>query len=275
MPTLQLTDFKNNLIDVNRPNRFIVQFNTPFLGASDTVSYTVQTAKVPNYKINPIPIKFLGQKVSYRGQATFDDLQLTFIDDISNNAKNFVINWMNYIKNFNTPVSADANNNYLQASLNLTRYDIENNLSSVYTFQNVLPVEMKEMNLSMDEKSKMAVFELDIAYSYYNLTINRNNYPVVNSNTMEGMSAGFFGNLSNVFGSSISNTVSSISSGIGSAITGDLTNITESAIMGQGFNLGNIGSNLSNMVRSTTLGNIEQTASATVTNPINNLGSLL
>ena len=272
MPTLQLTDFKNNLIDVNRPNRFIVQFNTPFLGVSDAVSYTIQDAKVPNYKINPIPIRFLGQKVNYRGQATFNDLQLTFIDDISNNAKNFVINWMNYIKNFNTPASANANNNYLQASLNLTRYDIENNLSSVYTFQNVLPVEMKEMNLSMDEKSKMATFELDIAYSYYNITINQNNYPLMNSNIMEGMSAGFFGNLSNIFGSSISNTLSSITSGIGSSITGDLTNITESAIMGQGFNLGNIGSNLLNAAKSTSLGNIQQTASAVASSQINALG---
>ncbi len=263
MPSLKLEDFKKNIADFNRPNRFIVQFIVPFLNNSnDSISYTVSGTKIPNYKINPIPVKFMSQTVNYRGTATFQPVDITFYDDINNTAKSLVINWMNYIKSFNSPYAANKTNNYLNAQVILTRYDIMNNVNATYTFNNAILLEMQEVDLSMDKKSEISQFTVQLGYSYYNISLNNNNIQgVSNSMGIPGLSSGgVLNSIESFAGSTLSGVLGNVLSGVQSGISGDLQSIVADVATGQGFSISGMVSglkgNLTNSLQSDVQGAI-------------------
>lgn len=248
--SLKIQDFKNNIVDVNRPNRFTVQFITPFINAgSESVTYTVSSSKVPNYEISTIPLKFLSQAVVYRGSTKFEDLDLTFIDDIQNNARTLITSWMNYIKNFNTPGAARNTNSYLQASMVLSRYDILNNNTSTYTLYNTIPFKMEAIDLNMTKPSEASTFKVSFKFSYYDIKMSDVNY--TNGVNILGNSG-----IGGAIGSFLGSITSPMLSGIEGQLTGNLESIAESAIMGQGFNISGLGAGILNNAKSSAISSL-------------------
>ena len=100
---ISLNDFKAKVQDVARPNRFLLNFTSPFGGAdSETLSYLCKSAQIPSRTIGEIVMNWQGMQAKIAGDPTFEPITLTFIDDYDQNARKTIEEWTRFISNQNT-----------------------------------------------------------------------------------------------------------------------------------------------------------------------------
>ena len=169
MPLTNLEAFKYNLYDICRPNRFKVSFtgkNT--FGLNEADYYMVKGASLPGKTLGEIDLNWMGMKYKIAGDATFEDITITFWNDIpvpgGTPVRTKFINWMNTISND----AANTKGNHLlyKCTVVIEQLDGMGLTTQKYSLINAHPKELSSIELSMDNPDTMEEFTVSFSYSY-------------------------------------------------------------------------------------------------------------
>ena len=166
--SIALSDFKNNLTDILRPNRFLLIINNPPGVASNTtqLSYFVKAASIPGRTQKAIPIPWQGIETKIAGDFEYDDWKVTFWNDYNYQARSFIENWLNLIANPVTNVrTAQA---AYQVNMIAQQLGRSGEVISEYTLIGQ-PNQVEEIALDQEKLSDKEEFECTFSIDYWTM----------------------------------------------------------------------------------------------------------
>lgn len=176
---IKLTDFKNALAQLARPNRFLVDINPPSIydHGKDLrqLKFCVQTAQIPAKNVGTATMKFHGMELHLPGDYSHDDLTITFLNHWDWTGRDFFENWSRLLQDTNSYRSDDEGYNTRtdaiqminDASIIVTQIgESEDQILARYQFWNVFPKIVSEIELSMETIDTVETFQVTFAYSH-------------------------------------------------------------------------------------------------------------
>lgn len=173
MPDVKLESFKSNLLDLARPNRFLVRIeeeeNT--FGFEDDDWYFVKTASIPGKTMGEIELNWVGHKYKIAGDPTFNDVTITFWNNEEEDGVETVRD--KFIKWFST-TSDDPNNvrethNKYKCTVYIQQLNGQNAIMKTYKLMFAHPKEMSDIELSMESTDAAEDFTVVFSYSYFEI----------------------------------------------------------------------------------------------------------
>lgn len=170
--SLKLEEFKANLQDVTRPNRFAVQFFPPgsLVGGLQGVTlrnsalYFAKAVNLPGRTITEYEVKHLGLTRKMPGEPTFENLTVTFWSDYGWRVRSALETWMNKIAD----VQANTRE-YSQSVFAGTAkvHQLGRKGESIRTIKlnHVWPTQLGDMDLSHDTTDQAGEFQAIFSYS--------------------------------------------------------------------------------------------------------------
>lgn len=174
MASIKLSDFKEALNDICRPNRFAVRFSGIDSAAMD-VSFNeedyffVKAASIPGKTMGEVDLNWNGYKYKIAGDPSFNDVTVTFYNEIpkggTDSSHDKFLTWLNRI-------SADEENirtihSEYKCSVHIMQLDGEGEVLKTYTLEHAHPKDVSEIALSMDSTDSVEEFNVVFSYSYF------------------------------------------------------------------------------------------------------------
>jgi len=162
--SIKLSDFKSNVKDVARPNRFLVQFLDE--DWKDESKFLVKSTSLPNRTIGNIELNWQGMKAKVAGDPTFDDITFTFLNDYNFVAKNYVEEWMEIIAKMSTN-ERTAHEDY-KVDIQLTHLGrTGDEVLGEYILVGAYPMTMDSIELNQESMDTPEEFSTTFAYDYF------------------------------------------------------------------------------------------------------------
>lgn len=168
--SIALGDFKENLRDICRPNRFQVNLsgNIPDSLFDPTDFFFVKACSIPGKTLGEIELGWGGYKYKIAGDPTFNDVTVTFLNEISRNGNSThdkFLEWMNLI-------STDTSNTRMihseyKCNVNIFQLDFNGDVVGTYVLEHAHPKDISEIALSMDSNDTVEEFNVVFSYSYF------------------------------------------------------------------------------------------------------------
>lgn len=185
--TIVLSDFKNQIKDVVRPNRFRVEFyvnssvwrtlaDTDSASVSDAqrissdtykLQFVVKAASLPQRTIGQVEYKRYGLTAKYIGDPTFEDIDITFINDYEMLGRRFIDGWMEQVVSFEGNKRLVSQNTAKGSSMVLYQLGRNGEPLRGYEFFDIWPKTVAQTDLNMESNDQVSDFAVTFAYSYW------------------------------------------------------------------------------------------------------------
>lgn len=159
---ITLDEFKSNIADVARPNRFLVEIP----GADAKVQFLVKASALPGRDLGDIDINWQGMKVKFAGDPSFADLELTIINDYDFTARKYLEAWIDKIAN----MSSNERQNHSEYKSELTLKQLgrtESDILATYKLMGAYPKSISNISLSMDTENSSEEFTVSWRYDNF------------------------------------------------------------------------------------------------------------
>ncbi|NCP97770.1 hypothetical protein GW796_05955 [archaeon] len=169
---IKLTEFKNKLYQIVKPNRFIVAVYPPSSvdvpNDIEFLSYMAQAAKIPEKSLGEIEIKYHGMSLKLPGDYTHEDLSITFLNHYGWEPRLFFENWIEQIQLVNSENTRLDGIDVIDDAT-ITIYQVGDNEMALafYTFFNIFPKNISAIELDMNSSDQVEIFTVDFAYSHW------------------------------------------------------------------------------------------------------------
>lgn len=191
---MDLNSFKSIMKDMARPNKFVVRINFPWMDIiqdGDTAimdknfPFNVKSVKIPEKNVGEIALKHLGNTLYIAGDSSYEPLTITFLNNYNFNLRKAFEAWVDSISDTNLyeyqfDLFSMTNNvvinyknkieDYLTGTIVVTqlgrKVDEENYLSQ-YTFHDIFPTNVSEIELNMDSRDMIEEFTVTFRYSHW------------------------------------------------------------------------------------------------------------
>ncbi len=170
---IKLSEFKSQLAQLVRPNRFFIEITPPSIydHGQDLqfFTYLAQSAKIPEKNIGEIEIKYHGMSLKIPGDYTHDDLSITFLNHYGWEPRDFFEGWIEIIQSISSDNSrADSISVLDDAHLIVKQVgDIEEDILASYKFYNIFPKSISEIELNMETYDSVETFTVTFSYSHW------------------------------------------------------------------------------------------------------------
>ena len=93
---MNVTEFTSAFVKGGfRPSLFKIQITNPSNSAGDILlSLTAKTSQLPGQTLNKIEAPYMGRKIPYAGFRTYEDWQVTIMEDEDFKVRNAIEHWM-------------------------------------------------------------------------------------------------------------------------------------------------------------------------------------
>ena len=109
---------------------------------------------------------YRGREVKLPGERTFQNWQITIINDTDFAIRNAFEDWMNVINDV-AENSGITNPNIITSDMYVTQLDRNNEDLKKYSFVDCWPVNMSDIQLSFDANDRVEDFTVELAYAYW------------------------------------------------------------------------------------------------------------
>ena len=174
MPILDLNTFKENLGNVVRPNRFIVQIEPPTairesLGIMNPLSMVVhaQSATIPDRAFNEVSVKYYGMELKVPASETIQDLSITFTNNESWKIRDFFEIWANLINNRSNSHKGYMDELFEGTYITVTQMNFVGDVIAKYKYKHAFPKSVDQIELSMETSDTVETFTVTFGYSYW------------------------------------------------------------------------------------------------------------
>ncbi len=173
MTTLALDGFKSQFkFGGARANQFEVQLVAPSGVSFDgsTFSFYVKAASLPGHTVEEVAINYRGRILYIDGDRTFDTWSTTVMNDTDFGVRNALEDWMNYINNVNTNVSASGGTateiSSMMSDLRVIQFgrNAEGEILKEYALKSCWPTSVGPIELSWDTRNEVETFEVTWRY---------------------------------------------------------------------------------------------------------------
>ena len=170
---IKLSDFRKEVSDFARPNRFKVLITPP----SDyefndnefkLLSWIAETAQIPSRAMGEVSIKYHGMELKLPGDYTKENITIGFLNSYGWEGRNFFEMWME----FNQQVSEQNIRQSANTMLNGSKIVINQlgrigNIIASYELYNVFPINLSSIDLSSSEYDSIEKFTVEFSYSHW------------------------------------------------------------------------------------------------------------
>jgi hypothetical protein len=169
MPDITLADFKANLKDAARPNRFLVTLTPPpgVGGASnEEMAYIIKAASLPGRTIGEVPLSWQGMQAKVAGDPVFDPWDVTFVNDYDMKAKKTMDDWLELVVNQTTNERTEQS----EYKAELLVKQLGRTLSEVlgeYKIIGAFPTIMAPLDLAFETTDTAGEFTVTFTYDYF------------------------------------------------------------------------------------------------------------
>ena len=167
--SIRLTDFKANVQDLSRPNRFRLTMGGAGVensgGWSDKKSFLIKTAQLPNRTIGNIELNWQGMKAKIAGDAVFDDISFTFLNSYDWDIKDFFESWMELIASMES--NERTSHEDYKAEITLEQLGRTGEVLATYTLLGAYPISLDAVELSMDSTDTVQEVQVSVTYDFF------------------------------------------------------------------------------------------------------------
>jgi hypothetical protein len=162
MPSLNITDFKGHFIAGARPNLYKVRAGR--LGGD--LEFLCKASQIPSSTVEPIDVPYLGRQIKVPGNRTFEEWNVTVINDINFGIRELVEAWMNeingHIDNLGSARVADV---YSDARVEQLGRD--GAVLYTYDIVDMFPTMLAPIELGFESNNEIEEFEVTFNYNYW------------------------------------------------------------------------------------------------------------
>lgn len=169
MATLGVTDFKSKLIGGGaRPNLFKVTCNFPagVDGDSELASFLITAANLPGSTLEEIAVPFRGRVYKVAGDRTFEDWEVTVLNDTDFKLRNAFEQWLNLINAHNTNTGATNPSDY-QVDLYVEQLGRDGEVLKKVIFRDAFPKTTSAIDLSYETTNEIENFTVNFAVNFW------------------------------------------------------------------------------------------------------------
>lgn len=160
---VRLNTFSAQVGDLARANRFIATFTGTGAGSvPENLRFFVKTSQLPGRTLGDLtPLQWFGKTDKRAGDQTYDDITLTFHNDVNFTVKRWVEEWMERIAGGKTNVRGVAAD--YMAQLKMEQIGSGTTVIATYQMYGVYPKALTPIDVSMD--SQDTTQELSITFN--------------------------------------------------------------------------------------------------------------
>jgi T4-like virus tail tube protein gp19 len=171
MPKADLESFKSNLLDLARPNRFMISIteeNNNF-GFNDDDWYFCKGCSIPGKTMGEIELNWQGHKYKLAGDPTFNDVTVTFWNNVEEDDMDMLRvkfeKWFHAISNDSDNLR-EIHTKY-KCTVFIKQLNGQNQVIRTYKLINAHPKDLGEIELSMESTDAVEEYPVIFSYSYY------------------------------------------------------------------------------------------------------------
>lgn len=169
MATFRVDDFKSKLVGGGaRPNLFRATINFPSYagGNSELTSFMCKAAQLPSSVIAQIDVPFRGRQLKIAGDRTFENWNVTVIQESTMEVRNSFERWLNGI-NEHVNGTGLVNPVDYQADMLVEQLDRNDNVIKAVNIRGAFPVNLGAIELSYETTDALAEYTIEWAYQYW------------------------------------------------------------------------------------------------------------
>lgn len=154
-----------------RANRFEVLVDFPaFAGTSEDIRKTAflcNSTQLPGSTLGVVEQPFRGRILKLAGDRTYDEWEVTFLNDTDFALRNAFERWHNYINAYNSNTGTSTPDDYMSV---VTVYQLDNKDNRVkeYSLQLAWPTVVAPIEVGQDQNDQIEMFSVTFAYSDVN-----------------------------------------------------------------------------------------------------------
>lgn len=167
--TLRVDDFKAKLKGGGaRPSLFRVLVNFPAYAGGDAelTSFMCKASQLPASTAPAIDVPFRGRVLKIAGDRTFEDWQITVVNDTGFEVRDAMERWMNGINGHSSNTGITSPTLY-QADMVVEQLDKDGSVLKTYNFRGAFPIGVGSIELAYDSNDQIEEFTVDFAIQYW------------------------------------------------------------------------------------------------------------
>ena len=165
-----VANFRDNLqFGGARPSLFEVQVTDPGLGIGlngNKFTFSCKAAQLPSSVIAQIDVPFRGRQLKIAGDRTFENWNITVIQESSMEVRNSFERWLNGI-NEHVNGTGLVNPVDYQADMLVEQLDRNDNVIKSVNIRGAFPVNLGAVELSYETTDALAEYTIEWAYQYW------------------------------------------------------------------------------------------------------------
>lgn len=156
-----LDEFKSSIRDIVFSNRFLVSIYSEIIDFSD-IWFHVKTVNIPQFNINEIEYKVMGETFYINGFRTYEPINIEFIN--TNNIYSKMLYFFQSIHDFTNSVYMNYED-YRNTTIYINQLNLKNGIVKTFKFYYCIPINISEIQLSMDETDHIETFTMTFRYA--------------------------------------------------------------------------------------------------------------
>jgi hypothetical protein len=176
--SFNINEFKSQLVGGGARNSlFQVQITNPITGVADfKMPFMVKAASIPASNLGTMEVPYMGRKIKYPGDRTFEDWQVTIINDEDFLIRNAMEAWSNAI-------NSHASNTRLlpsqyKSDAQVIQFGKDGTPIRQYTFQGITPVQIGAIELGWETVDTIEEFTVSFQYDLWTVDGGNTGTPI-------------------------------------------------------------------------------------------------
>lgn len=164
-----ITDFISNFRGGARPNRFRVTFTYPAAVGSPNVrdSIVIKAAQLPESTTGVIQVPYMGRQIPVPGDRTFQDWNITVVNDTTFSHRNLFERWSNLINGHESNLQGASSYKDLLATVDIVQLDRDDRVLKTIKLYNMFPTTIGAIELGYDQQDTIEEFTVTLSYSHW------------------------------------------------------------------------------------------------------------
>lgn len=153
-----------------RPTLFEVQITNPINGIADfKIPFMIKAASLPASTIGQIEVPYFGRKIKIAGDRTFEDWEVTVVNDEDFAVRNAMEEWMNAVNSHvgNLRSTANLAPESYKAQAQVRQFSKTGAMIREYTFNGLFPSNISAIETSWETNDTIEEFSLTLGYDWW------------------------------------------------------------------------------------------------------------
>lgn len=150
-----------------RVNLFRITMNSPDAPVPDNFSFMAKASSLPGTNQGIIEVPYQGRTYKIPGDKTFNEWNITVMDDEGLPIRSFFEEWSDKINSNRENLTSNVNPFSHMADCTIEALTKDGNVSATYTMKGVWPSAIAEIAMAWDSNDSIAEFDVTLQVQYF------------------------------------------------------------------------------------------------------------